>query len=104
MNAVIAAVPPVVTGMPVAVTIAVAVTAAVALVMLAAMLRRTLRPTRLTVGISVISALAVLVGALLVGGSLTQPPTAAATEGSTSRAQAYPPIELKLTGLQLPTI
>ncbi|MFM9878417.1 MAG: hypothetical protein ACKVOG_11325 [Rhodoglobus sp.] len=104
MNAVLATAPPVASGLPVAVAIAVAVTAVVALVMVAVVLRRTLRPTKLTVGISVISALAVLIGALLVGGSLTQPPTAAATEGLSLRGVAHASIELKLTGLQLPTI
>lgn len=104
MNAVIATVPPVASGLPVAVTIAVAVTAVVALVMLVVTLRRTIRPTKLTVGISVISALAVLIGALLVGGSLTQPSTAAATENPATRTVGTAPIELKLSGLQLPTI
>lgn len=104
MNAVITAAPAVAAGLPVAVTIAVAATAAAALVMLVVMMRRTMRPTKLTVGISVVSALAVLVGALLVGGSLTQSPTAEATENSVPRSVTVPPIELKLTGLQLPTI
>lgn len=104
MNAVIATAPPVASGLPAAVTIAVAVTAVVALVILAVMLRRTLRPTKLTVGISVVTALGVLIGALLVGGSLTQPSTAAATENAPARGVADAPIELKLTGLQLPTI
>jgi hypothetical protein len=104
MNAVVSAAPAVAAGLPVAVTIAVAATAAVALVMLVATSRRTARPTKLTVGLSVFSALAVLVGALLVGGSLTQSPTAEATGGDVPRSVTVPPIELKLTGLQLPTI
>lgn len=88
-------------GYPVAVTIAVAVTALVAIGMVVVMLRRTMRPTRLTVGISVVSVLAVLVGALLVGGSLTQPPTAAAAPQPATKGVGT--VE-KLEGLQLPTI
>ena len=88
-------------GYPVAVTIAVAATALVAIGMVVVMLRRTMRPTRLTVGISMVSALAVLVGALLVGGSLTQPPTAAAEQDRAPKGVA---VVDKLEGLQLPTI
>ena len=49
-------------------------------------------------------AVAVLTGALLVGGSLSQLPSAGATENSTPRGSGGPSVELKLTGLQLPTI
>lgn len=91
-------------GLPVAVTIAIAVTALVAIGMLVVVLRRTMRLTGLTVGISVASAAAILVSALLVGGSLTQPPTAAANENSGSKGATQQPIEAKLTGLQLPTL
>lgn len=104
MKAVIATAPTAVTDLPAAVAIAVAVTAAVAIVMLVVMLRRTVRPTKLTVGVTGISAIAVLTGALLVGGSLTQLPTAGATENSTPRGSGGPSVELKLTGIQLPTL
>jgi hypothetical protein len=104
MNAVVAAAPPVATGLPVTATIAVAVTVLAAVLMLAIMMRRSLRTTKLIVGVSVTSALAIVVGALLVGGSLTQPPTAAASEERTARATGTASIELKLTGVQLPTL
>ncbi len=104
MNAVIATAPTVATDVPVAVALAVMVTVVVAIAMVAVMLRRTVRPAGLTLGVSAASAMAVLIGALLVGGSLTQPPTAAATETSTPRGSGNPSVELKLTGLQLPTI
>jgi hypothetical protein len=48
-----------------------------------------------------VSALAVLVGALLVGGSLTQPPTAAAEQ---DRAPKGVTVVERLDGFQLPTI
>ena len=104
MNAVVAAAPPVATGLPVTATIAVAVTALAAILMLAIVMRRPLRTTKLIVGVSVASALAIVVGALLVGGSLTQPPTAAASEERMPRATGTASIELKLTGIQLPTL
>ncbi|MCY7412136.1 MAG: hypothetical protein LH471_03745 [Salinibacterium sp.] len=49
------------------------------------------------------AASALLVGALLVGSSLAQQPTAAATE-SVVRAIGSPAIEAKLSGFQLPTL
>ena len=93
-----------VSGLPVAVTIAIAAVALVAVGMLVVVLRRTMRLTGLTVGISVASAAAIVVGALLVGGSLTQPPAAAADENPLQKGAAQQPIEAKLTGLQLPTL
>ncbi|MDP3209093.1 MAG: hypothetical protein Q8M65_08080 [Rhodoglobus sp.] len=104
MNHVIAIAPTLAIDLTSAVAIAVAVTSVVALVMLVMMLRRTVSTSKFTVGVSAASALAVLVGALLVGGSLTQSPTAAASETSTPRGAGTPSIELKLTGLQLPTL
>ena len=109
MRAVLLAAPAAATsgGYPVAVTIAVAATALVAIGMVVVMLRRTMRPTGLTVGISVASVLAVLVGALLVGGSITQPPTAAATPGDTAPKGVSvfeKPVVENLDGLQLPTL
>jgi len=90
-------------GFPLAVMIAVTVTALVAVGMIVVMLRRTMRPTGLTVGISVVSAIAVLVGALLVGGSLTQSPTSASNEDRAPRGAAVVDANLKL-GEQLPTV
>ncbi len=86
-----------------AVALAIAVTAVVALVMLGVVLRRSVRPTGLTIGVSAVGMIAVLIGALLVGGSLTQLPTAAAADGA-ARGAGSPSIELKLTGPQLPTL
>ncbi len=102
MHAVLAAAPAAaaVSGLPLAVMIAVAVTALAAIGMVVVTLRRTMRPTGLTVGISVVSALAVLVGALLVGGSLTQPPTAA-TPGKALKGFA---LVQKNVDVQLPTL
>jgi hypothetical protein len=93
-----------VNGLPLAVTIAVTVTALVAVGMLVVVLRRTMRLTGLTVGISIASAAAIVVGALLVGGSLTQPPAAVADGIVLQKVAVQQPIEAKLTGLQLPTL
>lgn len=105
MHAVVAVAPTTVTssGFPVAVTIAVAVTALVAIGMVVVMLYRTMRPTRLTVGISLVSAVAVLIGALLVGGSLTQPPTAAAGQDRAPKGYAVP-ADPRFGDVQLPTL
>ncbi len=94
----------VVNGLPVAVTIAIAATVLVALGLFVVMRRRTMRLTALTVGVSAASAAAILVGSLLVGGSLAQPPAAEADENAGTRGVTQQPIEAKLTGLQLPTL
>jgi hypothetical protein len=91
-------------GLPLAVTIAAAVTALVAIGMLVVMLRRRMRLTPLSGGLSGAAAAAVLVGALLVGGSLTQPSTAVAGGDTLYKGVAQQPVEAKLTGLQLPTL
>jgi hypothetical protein len=91
-------------GVPLAVTIAVAVTALVAVGMMIVGLRRTHRLTGLTAGIGAASVLAILVGALFVGGSLTRPSAANADEDHGTRSVGSAPIEAKLTGLQLPTL
>lgn len=88
----------------VSVTIAVAVTAIAAVVMLVAMLRRSAHNSSATVALAAFSGVALLAGALLVGSSLTQLPTAAATSDKAPRSATVPAIESKLTGLQLPTI
>ena len=87
-------------GLLLAVTVAAAVTALAALGMVVLKLRRTMRLTGVTTVVSVASALAILIGAVLVGGSLTQPPTSIAERtGSKVAAQME-----KLPGLQLPTL
>lgn len=91
-------------GMPMAVIIAVSITAIVALGMGVWSLRRNARLTRLAGGVSAVIALGILVGALVMGGSLTRPPTAAAVEDQAPRGATTAPIELKLSGLQLPTL
>ena len=65
--------------------------------------RSGVRVKLLTAGIVVASVFTVLIVALLVGGSLTQPPTAAAV-GSASKAFAVAPEGAKLPGIQLPTL
>jgi hypothetical protein len=106
MNAVLVATPmaPTPNGLLLAVTIAVTVTAVVAIGMLVVALRRRMRLTPLAGGLSGAAAAAVLVGALLVGGSLTQSPAAVAGGDTVSKGVAQQPIEAKLTGLQLPTL
>ncbi len=104
MIAVMASAPAGAGDLAVAVTIAVAVTAIVAVIMLVTKSRRDEKLTKATIGLAAFSGFALLAGTLLVGGSLTQPPTAAAFGDAPSRSAAVPPIELKLSGLQLPTI
>lgn len=92
-------------GLPVAVTIAVAVTALVAIGMAILALHRNARLTGLRVAIGAASALAILVGALLVGGSLTRPPAAAASDEDRGvRPVPTVPAETELSGFQLPTL
>lgn len=100
----LAAVPPAETstGLLLAVTIALSATALVAIGFSLAALRRRMKLSRVAVSIGGAIALLVLVGSLLVGGSLTRPPTAVA-DGA-PRGQATAPFEAKLTGFQLPTL
>ncbi len=63
---------------PFAVTMVVALVALASIAAVVLLLRRTTRLTGLTVGASAAAACAVVVGALFVGGSLTQPPAAVA--------------------------
>ena len=65
--------------------------------------RPDMRTKLLTTGIVIASALTVLIVALLVGGSLTQSPTAAAVGGA-ARAFGIPPADAKYPGFQLPTL
>ena len=102
-----------------AVTIAVAATALVALGSVVWSLQRSARLSRLTAGIGATTALVILVGAAVIGGSLTRPPLAFADEDRAPRTVSRAPSELKLSeaklgntqlsntkfsGLQLPTI
>ena len=63
---------------PFAVTMIVALVALASIAAVVLLLRRTTRLTGLTVGVSAGAAVAIVVGALFVGGSLTQPPAAVA--------------------------
>ena len=61
------------------------------------------RPRRLMVGLGTVTALVILVGAIALGGSLTRSP-AAADEDRAPRGVGHAPIELRLSGFQLPTL
>ena len=63
---------------PLAVTLVVAVVALASIATIFVLLRRSARLTGLTVGVGAGAAIAIVVGALFVGGSLTQPPAAVA--------------------------
>ena len=82
-------------------------------------LQRSARLNSLTAGVSAAIALVILVGASVIGGSLTRPPAALADEDRAPRSVSRAPIELKLgntklgntklgelelSGLQLPTL
>lgn len=84
-----------------AVTIAAAATALVALGSVAWSLQRSARLNRLTAGISAAIALVILVGASVIGGSLTRPPAALADEDRAPRSVSRTPIELKLGNTKL---
>ena len=63
---------------PLAVTLIVAVVALASIATVIVLLRSSTRLTGLTVSVSAGAAIAIVVGALFVGGSLTQPPAAVA--------------------------
>jgi hypothetical protein len=86
----------------IAVTIALTVTALAAIGLAVVALRRRVRLSRLAVGIAGGTALAILVSALLVGGSLTRPSAAVADENG-GRGQSEP-VDAKFENLQLPTL
>lgn len=65
---------------------------------------RTMRSTLLTAGIGGASILTILIVALLVGGSLTQPPTAVAVGAPAPKGAAVATDEDKYGGFQLPTL
>lgn len=106
-------------GILLAATIAFAATALVALGSVVWSLQRSARLNWLTAGIGATTALVILVGAAVIGGSLTRPPIAFADEDRAPRTVSRGPSELKLSdtklgystvrdaqldGLQLPTI
>ena len=88
---------------PLAVTIIVAVVAVAAIAVVVVVLRRTMRLTGVTVGVSAGVAIAIVVGALLVGGSLTQPPAAVAGDaiGRASADVVDPAVMIELPTLDL---
>lgn len=61
------------------------------------------RTKLLTTGIVIASSVSILIVALLVGGSLTQPPTAAAVN-SAAKGFGLAPEDAKYPGIQLPTL
>jgi hypothetical protein len=86
---------------PLAVTAIVAIVALASIAAVVVLLRRTTRLTGLTVGVSAGAAITIVVGALLVGGSLTQPPAAVAdTPPSRSSADLVDPA----VRIELPTL
>lgn len=93
-------------GLPTAVAIALAVTALVAVGMTVAAKLKHVRVSRTVIRIGAGSILAVLVGALFVGGALTRPPAAAADNEATVKLTGHGPVEVKtdLEGFQLPTL
>ena len=91
-------------GLPIAVAVALAVTALVAIGMaVAAKLRRT-RFSPAVVGIGAGTGLAILVGALLVGGALTRPSTAAADENAPGKTVGSEAVKIDWDTFQLPTL
>jgi hypothetical protein len=88
---------------PLAVTMAVAIVAVAAIAAVVVLLRRTMRLTGLTVGVGVGAAIAIVAGALLVGGSLTQPPAAVADAppGRASVDLVDPAVRIELPTLEL---
>ena len=62
------------------------------------------RPRHIMVGLGTVTALVILVGAIALGGSLTRSPAAAADEDRAPRGVGHAPIELRLSGFQLPTL
>jgi hypothetical protein len=93
-------------GLLTAVAIALAVTALVAVGMTVAAKLKHVRISGLAVSIGAGSIIAVLVGALFVGGALTRPPAAAADTELVGKLAGHGPVESKveLEGFQLPTL
>ena len=74
----------------------------------AAIITGATRHPGLVAGVSVVSALTLVVGAVLVGGSLTQPPAAEASvvevANTPVETEYVPPVSEDLSGFQLPTL
>lgn len=106
MNAVLQTAPAVsiAGGLPVALMIAAAATVLVAAAIVAVALVRGSRSTAITGGISAVSAAAVLVSIMAVGGALTQSPAAVASTPVAERNASGPYAEKQLEGFQLPTL
>jgi hypothetical protein len=107
MNAALYAAPaaPNAGGFPLALLIAAAATVLVALAMIVIALRRAHKLTALTSWIGAAAGVAVITGALLVGGALTQSPTAVAGSApSAPRGASGQYADVQLDGLQLPTL
>ncbi|HWR84695.1 MAG TPA: hypothetical protein VN200_01745 [Rhodoglobus sp.] len=88
--------------LPDAIAVALAVTALIAVGMAVISSLRTKRASRRAVIIGAGATLAILVGALSVGGALTRPPAAAADEISTRGAVGI--VKVDLHDFQLPTL
>ena len=87
---------------PLAVTLIVAVVALASIATVIVLLRRSTRLTSLTVSVSIGAAIAIVAGALFVGGSLTQPPAAVA-DAPPSRASVDfvdPAVRIELPTLE----
>lgn len=91
-------------GLPIAIAVALAATALAAIGMTVVAKLRHARLTRTVIGIGAGSALALLVGALIVGGALTRPPAAVADDEPAGKAPGQGPVETKIEGFQLPTL
>ena len=90
-------------GLLIALAIALAATAAVAVGMAGVARMRRSRVFRTAIGIGAGSGLALLVGALLVGGTLTRPPAAVADEPSPDTG-VDSVVRVDLETFQLPTL
>lgn len=107
MNAVLLAAPAAAQagGFTLAILAAATVTVLVALAMIVTALRRSSRLNALTGWLSAAAAVTIIASALLVGGALTQSPTAVAGPvPSAPRGASGPYTDVQLDGLQLPTL
>lgn len=91
-------------GLPIAVAVALAVTALVAIGMAVAAKLRHTRFSPTAVGIGAGAGLAILVGALLVGGALTRPSTAVADENTAGKSSGSAAVKIDWDTFQLPTL
>ncbi len=91
-------------GLLIALAVASAATALAAIGMTVVTKLRHARVNRTMVGIGAGFALALVVGGLIVGGTLTRPPAAAADGESVGKVPGHGPVEIKVDGFQLPTL